>query len=62
MKMDKKEEKQRYEPPIVLRLDEVDKVSGAGIPCTQGSLPSSCTQGINSTLTCGAGGAGQPPA
>ncbi len=38
----KKEEKPKYETPVVVRLDKVDKAAGAGPPCTAGSAVEDC--------------------
>lgn len=51
------EEKPKYEVPVVIRLDEVDKAAGAGPPCTAGSAVQDCTVGANATVTCINGGA-----
>jgi len=53
----KKEEKPKYEIPVVVRLDKVDKAAGAGPPCLAGSAVQDCLAGGNATVTCGNGGA-----
>jgi hypothetical protein len=59
MTTDKKEEKPRYETPMILRLDQIDKADGAGNTCITGSAVLNCTAGNNATQTCVTGGAGQ---
>jgi hypothetical protein len=53
----KKEEKPRYETPVVVRLDKVDKASGFGNECLTGSLPLDCVTGSLATVDCFTGGA-----
>lgn len=53
---EKKEEKPKYETPVVVRLDKVDKAAGAGPPCVAGSAVQDCTAGNNATVTCFNGG------
>jgi hypothetical protein len=52
---EKKEEKPRYETPVVVRLDQVDKASGLGDQCRTGSTPSDCIAGGNASLLCVSG-------
>ena len=55
---EKKEEKPKYEIPVVVRLDKVDKAAGAGPPCLAGSSVEDCLAGGNATVACINGGAG----
>jgi hypothetical protein len=57
---EKKKEKPRYETPVVVRLDQVDKAAGAGPPCLTGSTVLDCLAGSIATLTCFTGGAFKP--
>jgi hypothetical protein len=52
------EEKPKYETPIIVKLDKMDKASGAGVECTTGSIPTDCFTGGNATDICANGGAG----
>ena len=53
---EKKEDNPKYETPVVIKLDEVDKASGAGPPCVAGSAVQDCAVGNNATVTCFNGG------
>jgi hypothetical protein len=56
----KKEDKPKYETPVVVELDKVDKASGAD-DCATGSSANFCTAGSAAAIACGAGAAaGQP--
>lgn len=60
---EKKEDKPRYETPVVVRLDKMDKASGAegDATCTPGSSADSCTGGGGPVFGCGVGVGPLPP-
>ena len=60
-KATEKKERPRYETPVVVTLDQLDKANGAGELCVTGSAVLSCTTGANATQSCGNGGAGVAP-
>ncbi|MBI4767439.1 MAG: hypothetical protein HY787_23075 [Deltaproteobacteria bacterium] len=54
---EKKEEKPRYETPVVVQLDKLDKASGAD-GCSNGSNADPCANGGVAVTACGAGTVG----
>jgi hypothetical protein len=54
---EKKEDKPKYETPVVVSLDKVDKASGLGNECLIGSHPLDCVAGGIATVDCFTGGA-----
>jgi hypothetical protein len=55
--IEKKGDKPKYETPVVVNLDKVDKAAGLGHECLTGSLPADCVAGNLATGDCFAGGA-----
>ena len=56
----KKEDQPKYETPVIVELDKVEKASGAGNECLTGSLPLDCVTGSLATVDCFNGGAPTP--
>ena len=56
---EKKEEKPKYETPVVVKLDKVDKASGFE-GCISGSSTEVCTAGGVASIGCDTGGAVAP--
>jgi hypothetical protein len=49
------EEKPRYETPMVVKLDEMEKASGAEPLCATGSAADACNSGAVATVGCSTG-------
>jgi hypothetical protein len=54
---EKKKDNPKYETPVVVKLDKVDKASGFGNECLTGSHPLDCLAGGIATVDCFTGGA-----
>jgi hypothetical protein len=61
MSKDKKEEKPKYETPVIVRFDQLEKADGAGDSCVTGSAVLTCITGSIATQNCITGGAGKLP-
>lgn len=59
--IEKKGNKPKYETPVVVNLDKVDKAAGLGNECLTGSLPLDCVAGSLATVDCFTGGAPTAP-